>query len=200
MALQYPLHLRFKLIALAPQVFITDASGQNLMFVRQKIFNLREDVRIFTDSSMTSEIYRIKADRIIDFSAKYKIFDSRTDQQLGYLQHKGMRSIWKSHYIVYDMNDQPRFEINEDNPWVKLLDALVGEIPIVGMFTGYLFSPSYTLQEPATGKDYMRLKKQPAFFESLFDIEKLDATLSPNDETLMLLSWLMAIQLERSRG
>jgi hypothetical protein len=197
---QYPLSLRFKLIALAPQIYITDASGQEIMFVRQKIFKLREDVRIFSDSSKTSEVFRIRADRIIDFSAKYHFFDSQTEAPLGSVKHKGVRSIWSAHWLLFDTEEQQSHHMTEDNPWAKVLDMLLGEIPVVGLFTGYVFHPSYTVYDSQTNEPVMRLTKQPAFFESKFTIDRLGGNLKPQEEQRILLSILMAVQLERSRG
>ena len=77
--LQYPLELRFKLIALAPRISVTDATGQERLFVNQKILNLREDVRIYNNSNKEQEVFRMKADRIIDFSATYR-FTKFTDR------------------------------------------------------------------------------------------------------------------------
>jgi hypothetical protein len=199
-AYQFPLHLRFKLVALAPQIYITDANGQEILFVRQKILNLKEDVRIFSDSSKSREIFRINADRIIDFSANYRFTDSSNEQPLGSIKHKGLRSIWKATYLVHDPANQQRFHITEDNPWVKVGDMLFSEIPILGFFTGYLFHPTYTAYRSDNEQPVMRLEKQPAFFERSFDIQKLDNNLSDEEEKLLLLSFMMKIQLERSRG
>lgn len=197
---QYPLHMRFKLIALAPQIYVTDANGQDVLFVRQKILNLREDVRIFRDSSKTEEVYRINADRIIDFSANYHFTDSKTEQRLGSIKHKGIRSIWKATYLVSDAIDQQGFHISEDNPWAKVADALLGEIPFLGMFTGYVFHPAYTAYHEGSETPAMRLEKRPSFFERYYEIQKLDDNLAQHEEQLLLLSFMMMIQLERSRG
>ena len=48
---QYPLNVRFKLVALAPRMIVTDAQGREIMFVSQKIFKLKEDIRIYRDQS-----------------------------------------------------------------------------------------------------------------------------------------------------
>ena len=78
------------------------------------------------------------------------------------------------------------------------MDALVGEIPVVGMFTGYLFHPAYVVARP-DGTEVMRLEKQPAFLQGKFKIEKL-APLTESEETHVLLSLLMMVLLERNRG
>jgi hypothetical protein len=125
-------------------------------------------------------------------------------RELGAVRHRGMRSIWSATYEVYNnTSDQPVYIITEDNPWVKLADALIGEIPVVGMFTGYMFHPTYTAYRGAdkeSGTPVLKLTKQPAFFESTFTIESVDPTLSGEEETRLLLSLLMMVQMERSRG
>ncbi len=200
MAYQYPLQMRFKLIALAPQIYITDATGQDILFVRQKVLALKEDVRVFADSSQSREIFRIRADRILDFSARYTFMESATERKLGSVKHKGLRSIWKATYLVSDAADQETHTVIEDNPWVKVADMVMSEIPIVGFFTGYFFHPSYTAYRLNTDQPVMRLEKKPAFFERFFHIQKLDNGISAEEERLLLLSFMMKVQLERSRG
>lgn len=196
---QYPLTLRFKLIALAPQIYITDAKGREIMFVRQKIFKLKEDVRIFADSSQSSEIFSIRADRIIDFSANYHFTDSRLDTPLGSIKHKGLRSIWSATYLISDAGGKETHRMTEDNPWVKVADALLDSIPFAGLVSGYFLHPSYTVYD-MYDTPVLRLTKQPAFFEGMFEIESLSDTLKPEEENRLLLAILMAVQLERSRG
>jgi hypothetical protein len=76
----------------------------------------------------------------------------------------------------------------------------LGEVPFVGMLTGYFLHPGYTLSHIATGTPVLHLKKQPAFFESTFTIDKLDERLQGALEERLLMAVLMAVQLERSRG
>ncbi len=196
---QYPLHMRFKIIALAPQIYITDANDNVMMFVRQKILNLREDVRIFRDDSKTDEVYRINADRIIDIGARYRFTDSHREQPLGAIKQQGLRTIWRAHYDIEDSNGKPTHLIREDNPWVKVGDALLGEIPIVGFFTGYMLHPSYSAFDD-TETPVMQLVKEPSFFERYYRIDKLNDDLDPTTENRLLLGFLMMVQLNRSRG
>ncbi len=200
MAYQYPLDLRFKLVALAPQFYVTDVRGKAVLFVRQKILNLREDVRIFADDTKTRELFRINADRILDFSAHYHFTDSQTEQPLGSIRHKGMRSIWRAHYLLLDAREQETHHMTEDNPWVKVADALFQMIPFAEFFAGYVFHPAYTVYRSDNEQPVMRMTKQPSFFERRYQIEKLDVPMSDDEEKRILLSFLMAIQLERSRG
>jgi len=44
--MNYPLQFSFKIIALAPQITVTDSTGQVISYVRQKMFKLREQIEI----------------------------------------------------------------------------------------------------------------------------------------------------------
>lgn len=194
--MQYPLDLSFKIMALAPQISVTDASGGLVFYVKQKLFKLKEEITVFADAQQTQPLYKINADRVLDFSARYHFTDvNGTD--LGSVKREGMRSLWRAHYDIFE-GDALVMTIREENPWVKVLDGLFGQIPFIGMFSGYLFHPAFLVSR-TDGTVVMRLKKQPAFLESKFTIEK-QAELDEGRETRVLLSLLMMLLLERSRG
>ena len=194
--MNFPLDLSFKKIALSPQVKVTDAAGQVVLYTKQKAFKLKEAVNVFADVEQTRPLYTINADRVLDFNAKYNIADA-AGRPLGAIARKGRKSLWRAQYEVVDGGGQP-LTIREENGWVKVGDALFGEIPILGIFSGYVFNPSYVLTD-AAGAPLMRLAKQPAFMEGRFRIEKL-AEMSETDETRAVLSFLMMVLLERRRG
>jgi hypothetical protein len=194
--------MSFKILALAPQIFVRDAAGQEIMYVKQKLFKLKEAINIFSDQSQTNQIYSIKADRMIDFSARYNFTDSQ-GLNLGAIKRRGMRSLWKASYDVLE-GDMVKFQVQEENALIKLIDGLVSEIPVVGMLTGYIFNPVYLVTRSSngggSGSVVMRLKKEPSFLESSFSIEKVDPTLTQREEEQILLGLLMMLLLERSRG
>lgn len=193
---QYPLELSFKILALAPQVSVTDANGQLLFYVRQKLFKLKESVTVFADVEQTRPIYMLSADRVFDWSARYN-FTDEYGNDLGAVKRQGMRSLFKAHFDILE-GDTPIMTLQEENPWVKFIDELVGQIPIVGLFTGYLFHPAYLVSRP-DGQVVMRLEKLPAFLEGKFRIEN-KMPLDEREEIRVLLSLLMMLLLERSRG
>ena len=75
---------------------------------------------------------------------------------------------------------------------------MLGEIPVLGLLTGFFFHPSYVLQTP-DGKALMKLTKRRAFLEGKFHIEKL-AQCDEVDELRSLMAFLMMALLERARG
>ena len=196
--LNYPLDFKFKITTLSSDFNITDRHGNYVAYVREKMFKLKEDVIVFNDESKSQELFRIKADRWLDFNASYSMTDLSTHKNFGRLARKGMRSIWKSQYEIIDENEKIKFQINEDNAWIKIWDSFVGEIPIIGMFTGFFLNPSYTVKD-ASGKEYFKLKKMPSLIGRRFQLDRL-IDIDDEDESLVILSFLMMVLLERERG
>ena len=64
MAIAYPLTLTFKLVTLSPEVQVTDANGQLLLQVKQKLLTLREDTTVFADQQKTVPLFKIDRDFI----------------------------------------------------------------------------------------------------------------------------------------
>lgn len=196
--MEYPLSLTFKILAVNPQVTVTDASGALVLYVKQKAFRLREDVTVYADRARTLPLYALRADRVIDFNASYHIVDAG-GEPVGIIRREGMRSLWKSRYDVLDADGGHRFDIQEDDPWIKVLDATAGQLPVLNWLTGYLFHPSYTVSRP-DGTPVFHLVKQPAFWEGKFRLDLLEDAPAPEDEVRGVLGLLMMILLERARG
>ncbi len=196
--LNYPLDFKFKITTLASDFSITDSNGNYVGYVRQKLFKFKEDVVVFNNESRSQELFNIKADRWLDFNASYRITDVVNNKNYGRLARKGMRSFWKATYNIFDENDQPKFQIREDNAWVKVFDSFLGEIPVIGMFTGYFMNPSYTVTDN-NGKAYFQLKKMPSMIGRRFQLIRL-IDINDEDESLVVLSFLMMVLLERARG
>jgi len=199
--MNYPLSFRFKLLAFSPQIYVTDSTGNEVCYVKQKAFRLKEKVEVFSTSTREHLLSTLEADRIIDIRARYHFKDA-AGRDLGSFRRRGLKSIWKTNCEVYAPNAvegaPPVFTITEENPFAKMLDGLISGIPIVGMISGYICHPKYVLSRP-DGTQVARLTKQPAFFEGLFKLEKLsDAT--PEEELVINLSFLLMNLLERSRG
>lgn len=196
--IQYPLQLSFKILALASQATVTDAAGKTVLYTKQKMFKFREHVEIFTDKTQATRLAEIKANKVIDWSARYGFTDN-VGQPIGSVGRKGWRSIWKAHYEAFNPGDTvPDFSIKEENPGAKFMDGLLGGIPVIGMFSGYFFHPRY-LATRSNGQPAMRIEKKAAFFEGRFEITKV-GEMTPKEELNLILSFLMLVMLERERG
>lgn len=195
--INYPLNFQFNIATLSNDFVVKDANEMTVAYVKQKMFKFIEDISVFSDESKSQLNYKIKANKWIDFSASY-IFSDGLEHEFGRVGRKGMASLWKAKYEIFDRNQQQDFMIQEENGWVKVWDGLLGEIPIVGMFTGYFCNPKYKVTD-STGKIVARLSKMPSFFGRKFQVDKLEE-LSQDQQERIILSLMMMILLERRRG
>ena len=117
--------LRRQAIALTGKFRFYDPMGNLVMFSEQKMFRLREDIRVYSDESKQTEVLMIKARQIIDFSAAYDVIDSATGQKVGVLRRKGIRSLLRDEWEVLDAQDQPIGALFEDSVSLALLRRLL---------------------------------------------------------------------------
>jgi hypothetical protein len=193
----YPYNFQFKIGTIHNDFVAKDATGITKSFVKQKIFKLKEHVEVFSDESRTELLYNIRANKWLDFNTTYS-FTTANGENIGRLARKGWRSLWKASYELYDQNDQQDLVIREKNAWVKVADGLLSEIPIAGLFTGYLFNPSYTVSRP-DGTLVATFSKRPSFFGRQFSLTQ-DAPFEKGEEQRIHLGLMMMALLERRRG
>jgi len=194
--MRFPIQIAFKILAIAPQLYVTDAGGNLIGYVKQKLLRLKESVTIFADEAQTQPIYSIEADRIIDFSANYAFSDA-SGRALGSVKRYGMRSLWRAHYVI-SVGTRETLEVHEQSAFVRLIDSIVGDIPIVGLFTGLFFHPVYLVSRVG-GPEVLRMTKRRALLESLFTIDQ-EGELSGEEQQAAMLGLMMIVLLERSRG
>lgn len=196
---RFPLEFRFPIFTLASSIIVKDASGAEVCFVRQKMFRLREAITVYRDSSKTSTIGEIRADRIIDWSARYTFTDAG-GQPFGAVGRRGARSLWSAHYDIFENagSKVASIHIQEENPMAKVFDSLLGQIPILGILTAFLFHPRYAVKT-ADGRLLARVTKRAALLEGRFTLERL-GEMTDEQELEVLLSCLMMLLLERQRG
>ncbi len=195
--LKFPLDLTFKINTFSNDFITKDANDMTVAYVRQKMMRLIEEVQVFTDESRSEVMYTINANKWLDFSASYA-FTDKNGKDIGRVARKGWASIWKANYDIFDESQMKVLFVREENPWAKVLDSLMSNIPVVNFFTGYFFHPSYAVARQ-DGKKVARLRKIASFFGSKFVIEKLEE-FEKGEEERILLGLMMMILLERRRG
>ena len=195
--MNYPVELNFKKIALAQQATLTDAGGNSIAYARQKMFKLKEELEVFEDKTKSKRVCTIKANKVLDFSAAYNFF-TENEQSFGSIQRKGLYSIWKATYLLNEASGSQYATIKEEKPFAKVVDTLLGGLPFVGLVCNYIFNPSYILTL-GDGTELFRLTKAPSFWGALFKIDKL-TDVTPDNETRCMMSLLMVVFLEKSRG
>jgi hypothetical protein len=194
--LSYPLDLSFNIVTIGTRIKIKDATGRQVAYVRKQKFKLKEDVGVYTDEGQSRLLFRMKADRMLDFSARYAI-SGPDGHPIGAVGRRGMKSLWSSAYVLDDAYGTEAGSIREENPWTKVLDGVMESLPLGDALGGLFFNPAYLAK--LYGKDVLRIQKQPSVLESSFRIGKL-ADLSDDEEDLLLAGIIMMVLLERDRG
>ncbi|MEQ8850292.1 MAG: hypothetical protein RIB32_00755 [Phycisphaerales bacterium] len=81
---------------------VYNADGSLAGYCKQKAFKLREDIRIFTDESCSTELLVLRTQQIIDFGATYEV-TLPTGEKVGSLRRKGMKSSFvRDEWLVFD--------------------------------------------------------------------------------------------------
>ena len=83
----------FKIFGAAFHIY--DPNNNVVFFSDMKAFKLKEDITIFTGEDKREPVLTIKARQILDISAVYDVFDPRTNEKVGALKRKGLKSIFK---------------------------------------------------------------------------------------------------------
>jgi hypothetical protein len=117
--------LKRQVLALTGKVRVYTPTGQLGLYSEQKMFRLREDIRVFTDENKLSELLWIQARQIIDFAAAYDVFDQTSGLKVGALRRKGWSSIMRDTWEILDPMDQVIGIVREDSPGRALLRRLL---------------------------------------------------------------------------
>lgn len=194
--LLYPLHFQFRITSLANDFTAKDAEGNTIYYVREKIFSWRDHIIVYSDESKAEKLYELISNKLIDFQQTFTI-KNNSNKIIGKVRRKSIRSLWRSTFNLIDEEDKLDHTIKEKNPWVKLWDGLFGELPIIGMLSGYVFNPSYILRNDLD-EPVFEIKKEPSFFGRKFTVKKL-TNKEVNDERFIL-SLMLMVLMERSNG
>ena len=159
------------------------------------MFKLKEAISVYSDETQSKTLFQINANKVIDFSARYNFTDEQ-GRSVGSVQRHGARSLWKAHYDIFD-GDNLEFSVHEESAFTRFMDAMFAEIPVIGIFAGYVFNPVYNVTQGE--KPAFKVSKEPAFFESQFKVEKL-ADIDADSQQRAILGIMMMMILERIRG
>lgn len=115
--------VRAKVLSFLGQKFhVYDPNDNLVMFVKMKAFKLKEDIEVFAGEEQERALLRIKAKSVIDFSAGYDVLDMTAGgTPVGTLKRKGMKSMLRDAWEMYDEQGRLVAEINEDG----MMKALV---------------------------------------------------------------------------
>jgi len=95
-----------KILAISPTFEIFDAAGTPLLYCQEKLFKIKDDIRIYSDSSKQVELLRIRQRNIMDWAGLFDVIDPGSGAKIGALRRKGWRSFLRDEWHLLDANDQ----------------------------------------------------------------------------------------------
>ncbi len=101
------------LTVLGAKFHVYDERGSVVGFCHQKAFKLREDIRLYTDESMTETLLVLRARQVIDFGATYDV-TMPSGEPAGSLRRKGMKSTFvRDEWLVFDPDGREVAKLSE---------------------------------------------------------------------------------------
>lgn len=167
---------------------LLDEGGNVIGYSRQKAFKLKEDVRVYTDDSMTQELLVIKARNVIDFSATYDVTDpAQGGRTVGSYRRKGWTSLVRDSWLIFGPDGNEAGKIEEDSAGLAIVRRLLGGVAL-------LFAPqAYHVEFNGSKVADMATSRNPFVY-------KLNVTLGPDaagaDPRLILAGAILLTAIE----
>jgi hypothetical protein len=109
----------FKLAGGAFRVY--DTNQRLLLFSEQKAFKIREDIRVYSDETKTNEVMAIRTQKVLDISPTFDVMVMPSGEKAGSIKRKGLKSILKDEWEIYDPNGLLIGKVEEDSPLLAIL-------------------------------------------------------------------------------
>lgn len=163
-----------------------DDDDNVVLYAKQKRFRIREDMRLYADESQDTEILRIGTTSIFDIAGTYAITDSLSDQTLGALRRKALKSIVRDEWLILDEHGQEIGSIQEDSPMAAIGRRILGDL-------SWLFPQKFEAKIGEQTVAYFRQRFNPI-------VEKIEIEFVPGTDLDRRLGIAAAILLSAIEG
>lgn len=137
--------------------------GELIAFVHQKRLAFREEIIFFADESKSGELFRVKAEQVMDYHGKFIVTDAH-GQQLGVIQKNFKSSLTRSTWEILGSDDKPVCVIRETSHGLAVARRIWAWVPYISdipFFLKYHFS----LLSPDLQTFYGSYTKTALFFD-----------------------------------
>lgn len=179
-----PLLFRKKFTVAGGKIWVLDQQNKMVVFVKQKAFKLKEDIRAYSDDSMSNEILLIKARKIMEFNAAFDVEDPKTGEIIGTFARKGFKSMIQDEWEIRNNQDQPIGKITEDSIALAL----------VRRFLSSLVPQSFSYN--VNGQDVAELKQHFNPFIKKADLLVKEANSSILDPRMIIAGSILLMAIE----
>lgn len=106
---------------------IFDPGGEIVFYSKMRAFKLKEDFRVLGADKQT-EVLRVQARNILDIAATYDVIDPGSETRIGSFRRKGLKSIFKDEWIIFDAAESEVGLIQEESGALAFLRRYFGSI------------------------------------------------------------------------
>lgn len=88
--------------------------GSLCMFVKHPLLKLKQEFTIYTDESESQPLITIRARRMVAINKALDVFDANTNEHLGIIKSRGLKSIVRDTWDILDQSENPVGLVQED--------------------------------------------------------------------------------------
>ncbi|MFB6356565.1 MAG: hypothetical protein ABEJ65_08615 [bacterium] len=122
--------LRRKIFKFLGNAFhIYDEDENVVLYSEMKGMKLKEDLRIYGSEDMDEELLTITTDQILDIGATYNVEDPQTDERVGFLKRKGMKSMIRDEWQFLDGDENEIALLTEESWFMALASRFINLMP-----------------------------------------------------------------------
>lgn len=108
---------------------IYDPEDNIVLYTKMKAFKLKEDIRLYASEAMERELLVISARQMLDIGATYDVFDPVSNEKVGSLRRKGLKSTFlRDEWVIMDENDREIGLAQEDSTVKALVRRFIDDI------------------------------------------------------------------------
>ncbi|HEU4729651.1 MAG TPA: hypothetical protein VFT22_17270 [Kofleriaceae bacterium] len=95
--------IRRRLWSVFERVFrVYTGDGQLIMYIQHPLLKLREEFMVYADEARARPLLQVKSRQMIAIDFSYDVSDAQTGERLGSVQKKGLRSIVRDTFVIFD--------------------------------------------------------------------------------------------------
>ena len=113
-----------------------DEHDKKVLYSHQKEFRLREDFRLYEDSSKTNELLRITTGDIFDFHATFHVDDNKTNKRVGSVKREWLQSTVRDEWTFLGPDGKKIIgKLQEKSPKRAFFSRLLGPLLVPQHYT-----------------------------------------------------------------
>ncbi len=122
--------IKQKVLTVGNKYYIYNSRENLVGFVKQKMFRLKEDIRMYSDESKQYEVLTIIQRGIVDTWGVFEVYDPVRNEMVGSFRRKAWRSIFKGEWHIADAHGNMIGMVKEEGGAGLILRKIFRFLPL----------------------------------------------------------------------